>query len=187
MDDIETSRLVLRRPRAGDAEALFSFFVDVATNRHNPSGPWRDVAAVEATLAATAEHWSVHGFGPWIVSRNRAPHEIIGYGGIRWRDFSGTEKLNLGYRFAPSAWGKGFATELALEAIRLSFSGLGADAVWALVRPTNTESIRVLVRAGMTRFGTEDDVPGEPPSLIFRILHPLSDPASGPDPVPGGA
>jgi ribosomal-protein-alanine N-acetyltransferase len=79
------------------------------------------------------------------------------------------EKLNLGYRFAVEAWGKGYATQFTKKAIDLGFTDIGEEEIFGLVRPDNIASIKVLEKAGMTQIGTLDDVPGQPESLVYRI------------------
>jgi ribosomal-protein-alanine N-acetyltransferase len=81
------------------------------------------------------------------------PHraEIIGFGGVRrmvWRD---QNALNLAYRFAPSAWGHGYATEVARVAVRLARGSLPSLPIVALIHAENIASIRTAERAGMPR------------------------------------
>ncbi len=59
--------------------------------------------------------------------------------------------LNLYYRFTPSAWGKGYATELARTAVALAREHLPQWPVIALTRVENTASIRTAERAGLLR------------------------------------
>jgi RimJ/RimL family protein N-acetyltransferase len=35
------------------------------------------------------------------------PGRVIGFGGIALRDYLGSARVNLGYRFDPAAWGRG--------------------------------------------------------------------------------
>jgi RimJ/RimL family protein N-acetyltransferase len=78
--------------------------------------------------------------------------------------------VNLGYRFATAAWGRGYATELGLAALAFGFDEHRCDEIFGLVRPQHAASIRVLEKIGMTRFATLDDVPGQAPSLVYRAL-----------------
>ena len=171
-DRPSVSRLVLRRPQASDTARLFAIFGDPRTNQFNPSGPYVDISVAEESLAAWAEHWDRHGFGQWAVSTVAAPDEVIGFGGLAWKLYDETERLNLGYRFAHEAWGHGYATELGRLALGHAFGALNGDEVFGLVRPANTASIHVLEKLGMNRFGDLDDVPGEARSLVYSIRNP---------------
>lgn len=110
-----------------------------------------------------------HGFGMWAVSDRAAPDDILGFGGVGYRPYGEIPRLNLGYRFGPEAWGKGYATELGRAALAFAFGTLEAPEVHALIRPANLASIRVVEKLGMTRGGTLDDVSGAEPSLVFVL------------------
>lgn len=84
-------------------------------------------------------------------------------------------RINLGYRFAVEAWGQGYATELARDALALAFENPNVPQVFGLVRPDHAASIRVLEKVGMQHFGLLDDVPGQAPSLVLRICHPTTE------------
>jgi RimJ/RimL family protein N-acetyltransferase len=160
-------RLILRRPGPDDFVRFAAIHADPATNAFNPAGPTEDVRIAEAAFAAWLQHWSFHGFGVWAVATVAQPGEVIGFGGVAMRDYGGVPRWNLGYRFAASAWGNGYATELAVVALRMAFHTLGLDQVHALVRPLHAASIRVLEKTGMERDGELDDVPGQAPSLVY--------------------
>src|SRR5215469_13602912 len=137
---VHTARLVLRRPRAEDGPAVFRVHGDPETNRYNPHGPHADLPASEETLRIWLRGWEEDGYGYWAVTH--APgSEIIGFGGVRrfeWRD---REVLNLYYRFAPSAWGHGYAAEMARTAVELARTHVGGLPVVARTRPPNVPSI----------------------------------------------
>jgi RimJ/RimL family protein N-acetyltransferase len=148
-DTVTTARLVLRRPRADDVDAVFLVHGDPRTNLHNPDGPQRDRREAEAMLAFFLAHWEEHGFGYWAVEGEGG--RVIGFGGLMRRPRGDGEVLNLYYRFAPESWGRGYATEVALAAVELARS-LDADLpVMAKTRPANEAAKRVALRAGLVR------------------------------------
>ena len=165
---MNTDRLLLRAPTPGDLGAFFRIYGDPATNTHDPLGPAPDLATAAALLGASMAHWEMHGFGAFVVSTREAPQWVIGFAGVTWRQYSDAEVLNLGYRLEPAAWGKGYATELAAESLQNAFARLGLRQVFALVRPANAASIRVLEKIGMERVGALEDVSGEVPSFVYR-------------------
>ena len=168
MPMLSTARLLLRRPAPEDLAAFLRIYGDPATNVHNPLGPCPDIATAATILSASMAHWQQHGFGTFVVARRDAPLWVIGFAGVAWRKYLEHDRLNLGLRLEPSAWGKGYATELASESLRHSFEDLKLPEVFALVRPTNSASIRVLEKIGMQRTGSLDDVPGQAPSYVYR-------------------
>lgn len=155
---MRTGRLLLRRPDASDAPAAFRIDGDPATNRYNPSGPYPDLATSEDALRRWLGHWDTDGYGYWAVAVYPDP-EVIGFGGVRrlsWRD---RDVLNLYYRFAPSAWGQGYATEMARMAVHLARTHLPHLPIIARIRAANIPSQRTALRAGLARrpdLDTED-------------------------------
>lgn len=175
-----TARLQLRPVASGDAACVFAIYGDPATNTFNPAGPLPDQATADHVLETWLACWRNHGFGPWAVSTNDEPAHVIGFGGLSHYDYGGVNRINLGYRFAVEAWGKGYATEVARAALENAFGALRLDDVYALVRPDHAASIRVLEKVGMRRFGTLDDAPPLAESLVFVAartgLHPAAAP-----------
>lgn len=146
---IETTRLLLRAPSADDAPAFFEIHADPETNRFNPAGAMtRDRA--HAAIASDIAHWSRHGHGYWAVAELADPDVVIGFGGLGRRDFGGTERANLGFRLATSAWGRGYATELARAALDAGWSLLKLDEIWATARENHDASLAILAKIGMT-------------------------------------
>jgi len=162
-------QLFLRRPEVNDASALFRIFGDPATNKFNPAGPLADETAARQLLDNLLSHWDKYGLGPWTVSRKSNVDEIIGFGGVSYKQYGNTERINLGFRFAPSSWGNGFASELTQAALTFAFMQKQIPEVFGLTRPQNLPSRSILEKNGMKKCGTLNDVPGEPESVIYVI------------------
>jgi ribosomal-protein-alanine N-acetyltransferase len=146
-DWVRTERLLLCRPTLTDADAHFAIHADPATNLHNPSGPDTDPMASHAAVREWARHWREHGYGYWTV-RDPEDGAVLGFGGVR-PPTADHDFLNLAYRFRPSAWGNGFATELGRAALALAAKQAPDRPVAALIRPSNAPSIRVAERLGL--------------------------------------
>ena len=150
IDHVATDRLILRRPNLADEAAFVTIHADPETHRFNPAGAMAPDRA-RAAFASDLAHWDRHGHGMWAAALRDAPAVAIGFGGIALRQFGDQERANLGFRFATSAWGRGYATELARAALGAAGSLLGLDEVWASVRENNLASIQVLEKIGMAR------------------------------------
>jgi RimJ/RimL family protein N-acetyltransferase len=164
-----TPRLTLRRPIASDLERLFAIYGDPATHQFNPFGPLLKIEQAQALLEKWTRHWDQQGYGQWAIASRADPEHVIGFGGIDARYFLEVERINLGYRFAPDAWGQGYATELGRAALEFGLIELKLAEIFAIVRPTHQGSIRILEKIGMRVHGELDDVPGQAPSLVFNI------------------
>jgi RimJ/RimL family protein N-acetyltransferase len=168
------ARLIYRPPALSDLPRLFAIFGDPQTNLFNPAGPLGSLADAQRLLDHWLAQWAREGYGWWAIACGEAPEHLIGFGGIAPLNYLTERRINLGYRFAVEAWGQGYATEVARDALVLAFEALGLPQVFGLVRPDHAASIRVLEKVGLQRVGLLDDVPGQAPSWVFRICHPTT-------------
>jgi RimJ/RimL family protein N-acetyltransferase len=150
---VETERLVLRRFREDDLDAMAAIWSDPEVMRHIGEGQTRDRAASEALLARLGRHWDEHGFGMWAVVP-RGSDEPVGWAGLAVPTFlpAVLPAVEVGWLLARSAWGQGYATEAAAAATAYGFGELGLDRLISLVYVDNTPSAAVAERLGMTRY-----------------------------------
>lgn len=146
---LETERLVLRPKSLDDLPFMHRLLSDPAVMRFVGDGP-RSLQTVRELLLRHLEHQRVHGFSLWLVSE-RAGAEPIGDCGLMPLD--GGPEIEVGYRFVPSAWGRGYASEAAAAALRYGFDVAGLDEIVAVAYPENTASRRVMEKIGMTYDG----------------------------------
>ena len=147
---------------------MFEIYGDPRTQIHNPAGPLPNVESAANMVRKWLAHWDKHSFGQWAVRCAATPTDVIGFVGVTYRMYGDVERLNLGYRLKPSVWGRGIATEVATRAMRFAFVELGQPELFALVRPSNLESIRVLEKLGMLLHGTLADTAHNSHSLVYR-------------------
>jgi RimJ/RimL family protein N-acetyltransferase len=152
-ETVMTRRLVLRVLRTADADDLFAITSDPQTWEHAPSGRHMSTQTTLDWIMRARELWARDGLSFWLV-RLQVTDEVLGVGGVQ-RQKSGN--WNLHYRFAPRAWGNGFATELGMAALEAAHSHDGDVAVIAWVLPNNVASQRVAERLGMTNQGLHID------------------------------
>ncbi|GCE21825.1 GNAT family N-acetyltransferase [Dictyobacter kobayashii] len=148
--EVRTGRLVLRRLKESDGPVLFAVDGDPATHRYTPGGPAPDLASCEQRLRGWLAHWKEEGYGYWAVVLPQT-EQVLGFGGVVHRAWNDRDVLNLYYRCTPSAWGHGYATELAQTAVALAQEYLPPWPVIALTRPGNIASMRTAERAGLLR------------------------------------
>jgi GNAT acetyltransferase-like protein len=86
----------------------------------------------------------------WAVV-SKATGQVIGNCGLKYLEAG--RDVEVGYHFASSAWGKGYATEAARACVRYGFERLGLHRIVAVVLPTNMGSRRVLEKSGLTYQG----------------------------------
>lgn len=144
-----TDRLLLRTLLETDLDVLYAIHADPATSRYSPTGPMASLEEARRRLDLWLSDWSQRGVGYWAVERRETPGVVIGFGGVRHRELEGQQVLNLAYRFTPQAWGSGFATEVAREAVTLARVHRPEIPVIAIINELNAPSIRVAERLGM--------------------------------------
>ena len=141
---IETDRLVLRGPEAGDLPAFTAFY---QTDRSHMVGGPRDAVASFTSLDSCIGHWVIKGFGLWHLTL-RETGEFIGWAGMI--DAPGWDEPELGWTVLPQAEGKGLAYEAALAARTYAAQKLGLDGVISYIDPANTRSLALAARLGAT-------------------------------------
>jgi RimJ/RimL family protein N-acetyltransferase len=128
-------------------------------------GGARSESQVAEILEADIRHWEARGFGPWVFFE-LATGMFVGRGGLRHSKIAGVECVEVGYALRPDAWGRGYATEIALLAVGES-RRLGLAEVHGVVAPSNLASRRVLEKAGI-RFEATVEHEGYP-HLFGRV------------------
>ena len=104
-----------------DAEALFRIFGDPRTQIFNPAGPHPDIELTRQFIEQRIINRRKNGYDDWAIIEKVNPDHIIGFGGVFASQFNGKLTNNLGYRFEPDAWRKGYATELSRKALHYGF------------------------------------------------------------------
>lgn len=104
----------------------------------------RDQAAER--LARYVRCWDEHQLGMFSV-RLRGDETPIGWGGLQPLD--GTAEIEVGYAFGKTAWGRGFATELASAVVQWGFEARQLDRIVAVASAENAASRRVMDKLGM--------------------------------------
>jgi RimJ/RimL family protein N-acetyltransferase len=78
----------------------------------------------------------------------KAGGQLVGYCGLLDKEVDGRPEVELVYAFLPSAWGRGYATEIAQALRGYAVGQLGLKRLIALIEPENEASVRVAERAG---------------------------------------
>jgi RimJ/RimL family protein N-acetyltransferase len=154
LGEVETDRLRLRRFRADDLDALAVVFAKPDVWWY----PYRRAFARDETrrfLADQMGEWDECGFGCWLAVE-KATAQVVGYVGLSVPTFLPEilPAVEVGWRFDPAVWGRGYATEGATAALDEGFSTLGLDRICSVPQSDNPASVRVAERLGMRRAGT---------------------------------
>jgi RimJ/RimL family protein N-acetyltransferase len=148
--EVVTERLLLRGWRDEDTEAWGELCSDPEVMR--PLGRRGGISVGDAwrEMAMFAGHWTLKGFGHWVLEL-RATGELVGRAGLYHPpDWPG---LELGWTVARPHWGNGYAGEAARVSLEWARAELGADHVISLIADDNLRSQRVAEKLGMEQEG----------------------------------
>lgn len=163
---LRSDRLELWRPVPADARAALQIMSDERVIRHNPSDRVQVLGQAEAVVARWIAHWDRYDFGYTCV-REAGAEAVIGFCGLVRARLGGQSALNLMYRFRPSVWGQGVATEAATAVVSWAGRNLPGEVILGRTRPANRASQRVLIKAGLQRDPDRDDIGADGPDLLF--------------------
>lgn len=156
-------RLRARRLTAADLPFVQALMSRPELSTHKPVPVPSPPDAIARAHAADLAHWEAHGFGRYVVDLSDEP---IGLCALSRRD--GMAGLNLSYHLLPEHWGGGLATDLVSALVELARTHLADDGpIYALVRPANPASARVLVKSGFIR--AEDLTLGGAPTIRYAL------------------
>jgi RimJ/RimL family protein N-acetyltransferase len=137
-------RIVLRRPRIDDADAIFA--ATASDPKVTEYLAWTPHPDVGETRRVITEVFNVGHDRTWAVTM-RDTAEIIGQIGYRRPR---PHEARLGYCIARRWWGEGLMPEAVGAILEHLQKDSRLDRVTAAVHPANTQSTRVLVKCGFT-------------------------------------
>ncbi len=146
--DLRTPRLLLRRLRMEDAEAIFAYARDPQMTPFVFWEPHRTIADtheyLERTLAGYAEGrapaWGLQHWGDGVIVGSCAFHEISVM----------HARGEIGYALSRQYWGQGLTPEAVRAMLDYGFGALQLNRVEARCDVANIASSRVMEKAGMT-------------------------------------
>lgn len=148
-EQIETQRLLLRKPRMEDAPAIFAGWTrEPEVTRFLSWHPHQRLEQTESFVRNCLAAWEDEARFPYLIT-TREGHQAIGVIDPRpdgWR-------LEIGYLLARPHWGKGYMTDAARAVIDWAFRQPAIHRVYATTDVENRASQRVLEKSGMQREG----------------------------------
>ncbi|RZQ60097.1 GNAT family N-acetyltransferase [Amycolatopsis suaedae] len=149
VDPIKTERLVLRPFTAADEADLLEFESLPEVARYLFNEPFDEEDNARA-LAKRRKQTSLAREGDTLVHAVEYDGKVIGWVQLVWVSVTHRQG-EFGYVFHPGYGGKGFATEAAVEMLRIGFERLGLHRIYGRCDVRNEASARVMERIGMRR------------------------------------
>nr|WP_305119130.1 GNAT family N-acetyltransferase [Tahibacter harae] len=164
VDSLETPRLLLRPLTVDDAPAYLPLVSEPRILAQVHEHPLTDLEQVRQRLRERLHaEYASHGYGRLAVI-DKSDGRLVGWCGLKYVDELG--ETDIGYRFLPDCWGRGYASEAGAAVLRHGFETLELARIIGLVLPGNAASAQVLRKLGLryerrlhlARVGAEADL-----------------------------
>lgn len=150
---IETERLVLREIIPEDAEAFFAMDSNPEVVKYVGIKPLTNISQSIENIASIRNQYIENGIGRWAVIE-KTSELLIGWSGLKLytAEINGYQNFyELGYRFCPESWGKGYAFESAKASLNFGFNNLNVKIIYAYAHEENAASHKVLNKLGFEK------------------------------------
>ena len=146
---IFTPRLILQKLRYEEAEEIFYSYASKPEATRFMSWPThQSLADTRAFLHYAANGWAAGtDYSYSIRSRNG---RFVGSFGI----INENGKLQFGYIFSPTQWGRGYATEVCTSMMSILRKQDGVSSIQTFTDAENIASAKVLLKSGLIQEGT---------------------------------
>ena len=164
--ETETERLQLRQWHAEDFAPFTAMNSDPAVMAFFPST--LDRSASDSMALRCQSLISERGWGLWALEE-KSSGDFIGFTGLHipQANLPFSPCVEIGWRLAKRFWGKGFATEAAMQALKTGFGVLNLSEIVSFTTMGNRQSRAVMERLGMQ----QDQQTFEHPAI--PVGHPL--------------
>lgn len=150
----ETDRLILREIVDSDLESMFKLDSDPMVVKYLDMSPLETLEEAQKSINYIRKQYVERGVGRW-AAVEKSSGDFIGWSGLK-HNKGEKESLNgkynfydVGYRFIPRYWGKGYATESAMAALDYGFRELEYDTIAGIALIGNIASNKVLQKIGL--------------------------------------
>lgn len=165
---LQTPRLFLRRFTLADAPLIVQLNSRPEVLQYLHEAPVKDETQATEILTNIILPQYANNLGRWAV-HIKDTSEFIGWCGLKFRPE--IDEIDLGYRFMPAYWSKGYATEAASHTLDYGFNTLELKAITGRAHIENTASLKVLEKIGMQYI--KDEVVDNCPVKTFVAVRPL--------------
>lgn len=131
---------------------MFELDANPEVHRYLGNKPITTKIAAKKNIESVLKQYQERGIGRFAVIE-KASGNFIGWSGIRLNteyNMNGyTKYYDVGYRFIPKYWGKGYATESGKAAVNYAFKTLKLPELYATTEIGNQASHKALLKIGL--------------------------------------
>ena len=136
---LETERLIMRKFEETDAERMFLMDSRPEVMKYIGMPPLTHIRETKNIITMIRQQYEDYGVGRLAVIEKQSGL-LIGWSGLKFlaREVNGYKNVyDVGYRFMPEYWGKGYASESARASLDFGFNGLKIDVIYAHAHSEN--------------------------------------------------
>ena len=151
---IETERLIMRDVLESDLDGMFELDSDPLVHRYLGNKPIKTKEKAKEIILFIQKQYKELGIGRF-ATLEKSTGEFMGWSGLKLNTGE-KEALNgksdfydIGFRFIPRFWGKGYATESSVAVLEFGFNKLNIETICGAAETGNLASNRVLQKIGL--------------------------------------
>ena len=149
---IETQRLILRRARVEDAEAMFRNWAnDSEVTKYLTWPPHENIEVTKKVLTSWVDNYQRDDYYQWMIVLKETGEPI---GSIMVTTMGRAQSAHVGYCIGKTWWHHGIMTETLQAVMDFLFDEVGYHRIESLHDPHNPHSGNVMKKCGMRYEGT---------------------------------
>ena len=151
---LETERLILRELLETDLEGMFALDSNPKVHQYLGNKPIQTREEAAKVIRFIQQQYNQRGIGRF-AAIEKSSGEFIGWSGLKLNQgenemINGFDQfIDIGYRFLPQFWGKGYATESSIATLKYGFEAMNYDIIYGAAEARNIASNRVLKKIGL--------------------------------------
>lgn len=151
---LETERLILRELVESDIDGIFELDSNEEVHEYLGKNPIKTKDEALTNIQFIRTQYKEFGIGRFACIE-KSSGEFIGWSGLK---FNTGEKevlngyqdfIDIGYRFIPKYWGKGYGYESAVACLKFGFKEMNYDAIYGAADIENIGSNKILSKIGL--------------------------------------
>lgn len=151
---LETERLILRELRESDIDGIFELDSNEKVHEYLGKNPIKTKEQALTNIQFIRTQYKELGIGRFACIE-KASGDFIGWSGLKFNTGE-KEKLNghqdfidIGYRFIPKYWGKGYGYESAVACLEFGFNQMNYNTIYGAADVDNIGSNKILSKIGL--------------------------------------
>lgn len=158
---IETERLVLKPFTDKETPGIFELDSNPEVHKYLGKNPITSYNQAKESIAFLKEQYEKRGIARF-ATFEKSSGEFIGWSGLKLNKgkketLNGfTNFIDIGYRFIPRFWGKGYASETAFACLHFGFTTMNYNIIYGAAEVGNVASNKILQKIGLQFVNTFD-------------------------------